>query len=78
MSEEIQLRAVLTPVKGKDAYRVGIEPPHDWHKLALFMEATGVLANSFVGDNPKGIDNSEEMADYCADYITKVVMGAEK
>lgn len=30
----------------------------------------------FVGDNPKDINSSEEMAQYVSEYITKVIIGA--
>lgn len=78
MSKPITLVAILTPVPGKDAYRVGVEPPHNWSKVAHYMEVVGVLANDFVGNNPKGIDSAEDMADYVSEYITKVIMGASK
>lgn len=74
---EVTLKAVLTRLPN-DSYAVGVEPPYNWEKVAWFLEASGVLAHSFVGNNPKGIDNAEQMAEYVSEYITKVIIGASK
>lgn len=76
MDKEINLRAVLTKLPNNN-YRVGVEPPHNWQKLAYFMEVVGVLAHGFVGNNPKDINSDEEMAEYISEYITKVIMSAK-
>ena len=59
------------------SYKVGINPPHDWQKLAYMLEGVGIFALGFVGKNPKGIDSAEEMAQYMSEYLTKVIMGGE-
>lgn len=59
------------------SYKVGVNPPHDWQKLAFMLEGVGIYALNFVGKNPKGIESVEELVDYMTEYLAKVMMSGE-
>lgn len=74
---EINLHAKLTRLPN-GSYMVGVSDPNLWVQLALFMEVVGTLANRTVGQNPLQINDAEQMAEYCSQYITRVIMGVRR
>lgn len=77
LQPEINLHAKLTRLPN-GTYMVGVSDPNLWVQLALFMEVVSTLANTCVANNPLGIGDSETMADYVAQYTTRVIMGARR
>lgn len=72
---------IVTPIKESKMARTNIMPiqnvPDLWQAFHILIEATGSVAASFHNDNPVGITDYEQMAQYVSMEITKVIMSAE-
>lgn len=73
MSDTYEILIRMTE-KNNGKYKIGISAPHNWQKVALLLEAAGIYALNFVGDNPKNINDVENMVDYMSDYLARVMM----
>lgn len=78
--DTIAFMVFFQPIPGTKDHKVQLIPVqniHDlWQAFAYTMEAAGTMAASFVRDNPVGVTDYEEMAQYVSEYITKVIMNA--